>query len=122
MTLACEFDHVVSRLVTGGPPSHVIGGAGYAQYHFSPKFTLSGRFEYLQDHGGLFSGTTQDLKEHTLTATYQLVDGFQFRIEYRRDFSNNPFFLTETPGTLKKKQNTAALGMIWWFGGKRESW
>ncbi len=122
VTLAGEFDHVVSRLLTGGPPSHVIGGAGYAQYHFSPKFTLAGRFEYLQDHGGLLSGITQDLKEHTLTATYQPVDGVQLRLEYRRDFSNNAFFLTETPGILKKEQSTAALGMIWWFGGKRESW
>src|SRR5213596_1032178 len=47
------------------------------QYHLSPKLTFAGRFEYLQDHGGLFSGLTQDLKEHTLTATYQFADGFQ---------------------------------------------
>ena len=102
--------------------SHVIGGAGYLQYHFTTKFSLAGRFEYLQDHGGLFSGATQDLKEHTVTATYQFIDGFQMRIEHRRDFSNQPFFLTEMPGVLKKEQNTATVGLVWWFGGKRESW
>ena len=121
-TLAGEFDHVISRLVSHGPPSHVIGGASYLQYHFTPKFWLSGRFEYLQDHGGLFSGVTQALKEHTLTATYQPTEGVQVRMEYRRDFSNRPFFLTDIPGYLKKEQDTATLGMIWWFGGKRESW
>jgi hypothetical protein len=122
LVLAGEFDYVVSRTFTNSPPSHVIGGVGYAQYHFTPKFYLAGRFEYLKDRGGLFSGTTQDLKEHTVTATYQLIDGFQVRLEHRRDFSNHPFFLTETPGMLKKEQNTATLGLIWWFGGKRESW
>jgi hypothetical protein len=122
LTVAGEFDHVVSRLFSSSAPSHVIGGVGYLQYHFTPKFYLAGRVEYLKDHGGLFSGATQDLKEHTLTATYQLIDGFQIRLEHRRDFSNAPFFLTETPGTLKKEQNTATLGLIWWFGGKRESW
>lgn len=122
VTLAAEFDHVVSRSISSGPPSHVIGGAGYAQYRFTPKFTLAGRFEYLRDRGGLFSGATQNLKEHTLTATYQPADGVQFRLEYRRDFSNVPFFLTDLPGRLKREQNTAALGLIWWFGGKKDSW
>ena len=122
VTVAGEFDHVVSRLVTNGPPSHITGGAGYLQYHLSPKLMFAGRFEYLKDHGGLFSGLTQDLKEHTLTATYQFADGFQTRMEYRRDFSNQPFFLTGKPGFLKKEQNTATLGLIWWFGGKSESW
>ncbi len=121
-TVAGEFDDVIARTYSNGPPSRVIGGAGYLQYHFTPKFWLSGRFEYLKDNGGLFSGITQDLKEQTLTATYQLIDGFQIRLEHRRDFSNQPFFLTPTPGILKKEQNTATVGLIWWFGGKRESW
>jgi hypothetical protein len=122
ITVAGEFDHVVSRPLTNAPPSHVMGGVGYLQYHFTPKFSLAGRFEYLKDHGGLFSGATQDLKEHTLTAIYQFIEGFQVRIEHRRDFSNQPAFLTEIPGFLKKEQNTATLGLIWWFGGKHESW
>ncbi len=122
VAVAGEFDHVVSRLLADGPPSHVIGGAGYLRYRLTPRFALSGRFEYLQDHGGLFSGLTQNLKEHTVTATYQPMDGVQVRLEYRRDFSNRPFFLTETPGVLKTEQNTATVGLIWWFGGKREPW
>jgi hypothetical protein len=122
VTVAGEFDYVVGRQLSVSPPSHVIGGVGYLQYHFTPKFSLSGRFEYLKDRGGLFSSVTQDLKEHTITATYQFIDGFQMRLEHRRDFSNQPFFLTGVPGLLKKEQNTATLGLVWWFGGKRESW
>jgi hypothetical protein len=43
------------------------------------------------------------------------------RGECRRDFSNQQFFLTDTPGALKKDQNTATLGLVWWFG-KEGSW
>jgi hypothetical protein len=50
------------------------------------------------------------------------MEGVQMRLEYRRDFSNRPFFLTDLPGFLKKEQSTASLGMIWWFGGKQGSW
>jgi hypothetical protein len=76
----------------------------------------------LADQGGLFSGVTQDLKEVTATAVYQFVNGFQTRLEYRRDFSNRPFFLTNNPAILAQAQSTATLGMIWWFGGKQGSW
>jgi hypothetical protein len=70
----------------------------------------------------LFSGVTQDLKEHTLTAEYKIADGFVGRMEYRRDYSNRPFFLTNAPGVLKKEQNTATLGLVWWFGRKQGTW
>jgi hypothetical protein len=78
--------------------------------------------EYLGDKGGLFSGKSQALKEASLTATYQFAEGFQTRLEYRRDFSNLPFFLTSVPGLLRKEQSTATLGLIWWFGGKQGAW
>lgn len=66
--------------------------------------------------GALFSGVTQAVKEHTITAEYKFADGFPGRAEYRRDFSNQPFFLTEQPGILKKEQNTATLGLVWCGG------
>ncbi len=122
LLFAGELDHVVSRLETDSPPMHVSGGAAYLRYQMWPAISLAGRFEYLDDHGGLFSGVSQGLKESTVTATYQVVDGFQMRGEYRRDFSNLPFFLTARPGVLKKEQNTATLGLVWWFGGKQGSW
>jgi hypothetical protein len=88
-------------------PSHAIGGAAYARYQFSPKFAAAGRAEYLSDRGGLFSGLTQALKETTATFDYKLGDGFLMRYEWRRDFSNQPSFLTSTQGLLSKEQTTA---------------
>ncbi len=42
--------------------------------------------------------------------------------EWRRDFSNQPFFSTNTLGLLKRDQNTATLGLVWWWGGKQGAW
>jgi hypothetical protein len=122
LTLAGEADYVVNRVEEFSPPSRVTGGVVYARYQFTPKLALGGRGEYLSDRGGLFSGVTQALKETTLTADFRLAAGFLLRGEWRRDFSNQPFFLTDTPGILKKEQNTATVGLIWWLGRKEGSW
>ncbi|HEY6400314.1 MAG TPA: porin, partial [Blastocatellia bacterium] len=121
LTLAAEADYVINRVQEFSAPSRVTGGAAYARYQFTPKFALAGRAEYLSDRGGLFSGVTQALKETTFTADYKLAEGLLMRGEWRRDFSNQRFFLTDTPGVLKKEQNTATLGLVWWFC-KEGSW
>jgi Putative beta-barrel porin-2, OmpL-like. bbp2 len=128
VTLALEGDYVIERLWRNSAPgessapSHVDGGAAYLQYKLTPKFTLAGRAEYLSDRGGLFSGLTQALKETTATFDYNVADGFLMRYEWRRDFSNQPSFLTSTQGVLSKQQNTATLGLIWWWGRKQGAW
>jgi len=122
LTLALEGDWVIERLYTWSPPSHTAGGAFYLRYQLAPKFALGARAEYLTDRGGLFSGTTQALKETTFTTEYQVGDGFLLRGEWRRDFSNQPYFYTDTLGILNRQQNTATLGLIWWSGGKKGAW
>ena len=126
LTLALEADYVIGRFRRDGDPSTVYGGAGYARYQFTPKFAAAGRFEYLQEKaasfGGLFTGVNQALKEGTLTAEYKFADGFLGRAEYRRDYSNVPYFLTEQSGVLKKEQNTATLGLVFWIGRKQGTW
>jgi hypothetical protein len=128
LTLAAEADYVIQRLWRhDGPgrpstPQHVSGGAAYARYQFTPKVALTGRAEYLSDRGGMFSGVTQALKETTLTFEYKLGDGFITRYEWRRDFSNQPYFLSRDFGVFKKQQNTATIGLIWWWGRKQGTW
>ncbi|MBZ5703016.1 MAG: porin [Acidobacteriia bacterium] len=122
LTLAGEADYVINRQFKNSAPAHVSGGAAYAHYQFTPKSAVAARAEYLSDRGGMYSGVTQALKEATLTYEYKLADGFLTRFEWRRDFSNQPFFLTETPGQLKKEQNTATVGLVWWWGQKQGSW
>ena len=126
--ITLEGDYVIERLwrnearTRSSAPSHVIGGAVYTRYEFTPRVAVAGRAEYLSDRGGLFSGLTQALKEATATFDYKLGDGFLMRYEWRRDFSNQPSFLTDTQGVLSKKQNTASVGLVWWWGRKEGTW
>ena len=122
LTFAIEGDYVINRVNRRDAPSRVTGGVAYLRYQFTPKFALAGRGEYLSDRGGLFSGATQALKETTATAEYKFADGFLLRGEYRRDWSNQPYFLTNDLNILKKEQNTATLGFVWWFGRKQGAW
>jgi hypothetical protein len=122
LTFALEGDYVLQRLFKDSPPQHAAGGAVYAQYQFSPKFSMAGRAEYLSDRGALFSGLSQALKETTLTSTYRFAERFMARAEGRYDFSNQPFFYTSALGVIKKSQFTATLGLIWWYGGKSGAW
>ena len=128
LSFSLEGDYVIERLWKNqapgesAAPSHVAGGAGYAQYKLSKKFAVGGRGEYLSDRGGLFSGKTQALKEVTATLDYNVADGFLMRYEWRRDFSNQPTFLTDLQGVLSKEQSTATVGVIWWWGRKEGSW
>lgn len=121
-TLAFEGDYVIERDQTNSAPVHVAGGALYARYQWTRKFAVAGRTEYVSDRGGLFTGNTQALKETTLTTEYKVADGFIARIEWRRDSSNRPFFLTDTLGQLSKQQTTATVGVVWWFGKKSGVW
>jgi hypothetical protein len=128
LALSVEGDYVISReWASAAPgessaPSHVDGGAAYARYQWTPKMALAGRTEYLSDRGGLFSGTTQALKEFTGTYEYKFGEGLLSRVEYRRDWTNVPFFLTNKPGVLAGSQPTLTVGMVWWVGGKQGAW
>jgi hypothetical protein len=128
LTFALEGDYFIQRLwQNSGPgqssaPLHTDGGAAYIRYQVTPKIALATRAEYMSDRGGLFSGISQALKENTVTLDYKLLDGFLMRYEWRRDFSNQPSFLSDVQGVLSKEQNTATLGLVWWWGGKEGSW
>lgn len=128
LTAALEGDYFVQRLWSQGAPgrssapAHVDGGAAYLKYQFTPKLAVATRAEYMSDRTGLFSGLTQALKENTVTFDYQLANGFLMRYEWRRDYSNRPTFLSETEGVLQKQQDTATVGLIWWWGQKEGAW
>ena len=128
LTLALEGDYEIQRLWRNASaghssaPSEIAGTAGYAQYQLSPKWTLGARAEYMSDPQGMFSGVSQALKETTANLDYRVANGFLMRYEWRRDFSNQPYFLTSTQNVKSEQQNTATVGLIWWFGRKEGAW
>jgi hypothetical protein len=128
LTLALEGDYFIQRLWAqaapgeSSAPSRVDGGAAYIQYQLSPKIAIATRAEYMADPQGLFSGISQDLKENTVTFDYKLNNGFLMRYEWRRDYSNDPTFLSGMQGVFKKSQTTAGVGLVWWWGRKEGAW
>ncbi len=128
LTFAGEGDYYITReWANAAPgessaPSHLDGGAAYVQYQLNPRTALAARSEYLSDTDGLFSNASQDLKEVTATYKYNFGDGFDAFLEYRHDWSNIPYFLTNNPAAPTNHQDTAAVGLVWWYGGKQGAW
>jgi hypothetical protein len=121
-TLVGEADYVLNRTYAEQQPARVALGAFEFKYALPRNWYIGGRTEYLDDRDGLFSGKPQALKEFTLVANRQLAPGFQARMEYRRDFSNQRFFLSSRPGILESAQPTVSLGLIYAWGTKQGSW
>jgi len=128
LTLAAEGDYVIQREWSNAAPgessapSHVDGGAAYAQYQFSPRDSVAARTEYLSDRGGMFSNATQAIKEVTGTYRYNVGDGLAVFLEYRRDWSNLAYFITDNPAAPSTHQDTAGAGLVWWYGAKQGAW
>ncbi len=122
LTLVGEADYVLNRTVSHSQPARVAIGAVYAKYALPKNWDVASRFEYFDDRGGLFSGSTQALKEITLVASHAFAPGFTVKTEYRRDFSNQRFFFSDQSGVLLHGQTTATLGLVYWWGTKQGSW
>jgi hypothetical protein len=58
------------------------------------------------------TGTPQTVKELTLTNEYK-VGGLLARLEYRRDFSDQPFFLRGEDKV--RSQDTVTVGLVYGF-------
>jgi hypothetical protein len=112
---------VISGVPVPGAPllSKWYGIAGAVHMQPNAKWSFTPRFEWFKDRDGFSTGVAQDLKEFTLTGEYKMIEGFLGRLEYRRDWSNMPFFdYGGTPGS-KKSENTITLGVLAYFGPKR---
>jgi hypothetical protein len=118
-----NFDYGANKVydATGktGTTAAWYGVAGAAKVQFNSKHALTPRIEWFKDRDGYSTGTVQELKEFTLTYEYKWVEGLLGRIEYRRDWSDVPFFERGAGPGLWKNQDTLALGVIAFFGPKR---
>lgn len=117
-----------------GPGSQVWYGAAVAiHYQATGKVSFTPRVEWFNDRDGFATGTgiQQQLKEVTFTGEYKLPEGLLARLEYRHDWSNQPFFqrgasVSELGGATymgpvgtSKSQDTLTLGVVAYFGPKR---
>jgi len=89
----------------------------YAKAQANPNFALIPRIEFLEDKHGFMSGLSQKLKEFTLTAEVKHSQGLIMRVEYRRDWSDEDFFIKDTG--LRANQNTFTVGMVYAFSTRQ---
>ena len=85
----------------------------------SERFAVSPRYDWYKDRDGFITGTSQTLQEFTLTADWRWTQGFLSRLEYRRDWSNQPFFDRGNDIANATSMNTLLAGFIVYFGPTR---
>ena len=98
------------------------GMGGYARVHLSDHVRLANRIEFLDDSQARSTGFEQNLRENTLTFEVQPIKDdarFLTRIEYRRDWSDIPYFgCPSCKDGVSMDQNTFTVGFMWVFGPK----
>lgn len=100
------------------PSYQVYGIAGAAKFQLTKKFALSPRAEWMSDKGGGATGVGQQVKEVTLTGIYAFMDRLSGWLEFRKDWSNQPFFNRGNETANWKNQPTLLLGMVAIVGPK----
>jgi hypothetical protein len=116
LSLMANFDYGKDKIA--GVPVKWLGLAAYVRLQATDKWAITPRFEWLDDEDAFMTGTSQKLRELTLTSDHRIAGDLSARVEYRVDFSDQPFF-ARTGSLLKKKsQSTLAIGLTYAFAGK----
>jgi len=113
LSLMVNYDYGKDRIA--GVPVRWQGVAAYARYQVIPTWAVTPRVEWVDDKDAFMTGTSQTLKEFTITSENKIDGGLLARLEFRRDMSDVPFFLKEGGATVKG-QNTFTVGLVYGFG------
>jgi hypothetical protein len=110
-----NFDYGKENLAFGNRDATwvAIGVAGHFQT--SEHTALTARYENYDDRDGFITGQAQALNSFTMTGEYRWTQGLLSRLEYRRDWSDKPYF-ERGFGGLSKNQDTITLGFVAYFG------
>jgi hypothetical protein len=101
------------RLAEVSQPVSWAGWAGYLRYAFTDRNALALRYEWYSDPDGFTTGKAQQVKELTGTFERRVAPHLITRLEFRRDYSNQPSFLKGDIPT--GAQNTVTAGMTLTF-------
>jgi hypothetical protein len=82
-------------------------------------FCISPRYDWYKDRDGFITLQSQTLQEFTLTGDYKMKEGLLARLEFRRDWSDQPFFDRGSGVANYKSMTTLLLGVVAYFGPKR---
>lgn len=113
-----NFDYGRDKKLLAGS-SRWVGVAGAARFAVNNRFAVAPRLEWFNDADGFTTGTAQRIKEVTMTGEFKMKEGVLMRLEYRRDWSNAPFFDRGAGLGNHKNQDTLLAGFVAFFGPKR---
>ncbi len=92
--------------------AHWAGIAVAAHQQFTTHQAVAGRIEFLQDKEGFATGVPQTVREGTATYEHRFWKSRLLgRMEYRHDWSNEPFF-HKGANSLADAQSTFSIGMM----------
>ena len=111
-----NFDYGQDKNIGSGT-SKWTGIAGAFRQAIGKKYAVAGRLEFFDDIDGFSTGTKQKLGEVTVTGEYKMTSWLMTRLEFRNDWSNQPFF--EKNSGTSKSQPTILLGLIAFLGPKK---
>lgn len=104
-------------------PVYWTGVAGYVKYALPGNSAFSTRYEYYDDHDGFTTafnvdGAPAGIHFHEFTTTFEKVVAGHIisRFEFRRDMSNQPYFVKGVDPV--KDQNTLTAGLIFTFDSR----
>lgn len=80
-----------------------LGIASSTRVALTNRFAISPRFEWYNDRDGFMTGAAQQIKEFTITGEAKLNESFITRVEYRKDWSNQPYFVHDPTSDLRFK-------------------
>lgn len=115
VSLAANYDYGHDTVTGAGVTWQ--GVAGYVRIAPVSWFALTPRVEYYDDGDAFSTGTSQTLTEATVTAEFAPKGGLLTRVEYRRDMSNQAFFLKNAADHMDH-QDTLTVGIIYAFSTK----
>jgi len=105
------------RIPSSPKPVYWTGAAGYVRYAFDRSYAIITRYEYYNDHDGFTTGTAQHLNEFTGTFERLMAHHILTRLEFRRDFSNQPTFVKGNNLPVMA-QNTLTAGLVYTFDSR----
>ena len=117
VSLMGNYDYGVDTFL--GSRVHWQGFAGYARFQVNKWYAFAPRVEWYDDHDGFTTGVAQKVKDITLTSEQKIAGGLITRLEYRRDFSDNHFFIKGSD-KLVKAQTTLSFGLVYAFSSKSD--
>ena len=111
-----NFDYGRDKNIDSGAAQWT-GLAGAARYGFKKKYAVAGRLEFFDDVDGFATGTSQTVKEFTITGEYKPASWLLTRLEFRHDWSNQPYF--QNYNNFRTYQPELLFGMVIFVAPKK---